>query len=767
MSSPAPEYPEPFSEATPEKRSTISLRTFLLLCNTSFLLLFFLIVLYLLRLQNETTTLRSNLQVQGEVSRQIENQISAYFQNASGQLQGLYRFVKEGIAESGGIAQEPFFQFAEALMAIDLVINALYYGNEQGSFYMVKRTREGFPGRRLIENDGQTITSRWIFSERAAELVSPGAYPALQVLPASKGYDPRDRGWYQSAQQAQAGVESWVGPYVFFTDKFIGMTGAIGMETAEGYGVVGIDINVANLSNFLRELPFGKTGYIAIKNSKDELVAVSDKESRNYDITQIKFEPDTNTQNIEIRKVSELDSSPTMNFFSKGVLLQDTKQLAFQSVWQENLLDKLLTIFFPEYAKSSNIRNILLEGIDYGNVSIQEKNYLFTHNKIHPFPNIQWDTYTFTDVMDISNSLDYLSTIIIWIFFAIVLLFIFLLQYISKIISSPLGMLSTMMESFSKHLKLDKNFESESRVVVTEIDNIGQVYNNLQNGFRSFKKFVPDVIVQRSMSSSFLNNERLGSNMQKKQVSILFSDIEDFTSISESLEPEVLCRCLEVYFSAMSEEIGNNQGLIDKFIGDAVMALFGAFSGAEEKQAEVARQALTAALGMREKTEQINRQIQRDIDAGVSFRTRIGISSGEAMIGILGSTRRLNFTAIGDRVNLASRLEGVNKQYGTNIIVSKRSKELTQDIFVFRYLGSINVRGKTEAEKVYELIDFFEKVSERDQSYYKNFGQLQMIIEEGNPIKTRRAITILQQHFSQVQDPVFEKIKGNFYKGNF
>ncbi len=741
------------------RRTSISLRAFWLFTNISSLLLFFLIVLYLLHLQNQTTTLRSNLQIQGQVSHQIERQVLRYFENASKQLNILNDLMRKDLERLGGLQQDDFLSLAETIVKMDGHINAVYCADEHGNFYMAKRIRNGVIGRKIVTPRGSTTIERWNFLN-GQEFPS---YPARREVPSSQAYDPRQRSWYSVAKSNK---EYWHGPYIFYTDKFMGMTGVIGLGSSQDYKVIGIDIDISDLSSFLQELAFSKVGYIVIKDASDNLVAVSDKERPDYSINQIKFYVQDNRQEFAIQKVAELDSSSVMSFFAKRILSLNTKQLQQSSVWEENtnLLEQLLTMFFPRRAKSSNVRNILIKGIDYGTIERNEqgekRNYLFTHNAFHPFEGISWEVYTFTDVMDISNSLDYLSKIITWIFLGFILLFIFILQYVSKLVSQPLSELSRMMENFRQHLALEQNFVDHSRLKVKEIENIGNVYNNLQNGFRSFKKFVPDVIVRRSMNSSFLGKNQLNSQMHKRQVSILFSDIEGFTSIAERLQPEVLCRCLEVYFSLMSQEIGNNQGIVDKFIGDAIMALFGAFHDAED-EAQTARQAVQAALSMQKKSEAVQRAVQK-IDPSVSLRTRIGISTGQAMVGIFGSRQRLNFTAMGDRVNLASRLEAVNKKYKTPVIVSERTRELAADTFIFRYLGRIQVRGKEQTEKIYQPIGPINQVSDYYKSYYKNFGQLQSILEKGDWNLSQNAVRKMHQHFPGIVDPLFEQMRQQY-----
>ena len=178
---------------------------------------------------------------------------------------------------------------------------------------------------------------------------------------------------------------------------------------------------------------------------------------------------------------------------------------------------------------------------------------------------------------------------------------------------------------------------------------------------------------------------------------VFFSDIKNFTSISESLPPADVVMLLNNYFSIATDILMKNEGLLDKYIGDAIMAVFGA---PIEKNNH-------ASLACKTVME-INRAINNSYLEGkakIRLTTRFGVSSGPMVVGNIGSERRLDYTAIGDTVNLASRLEGVNKMYGTNIIISEHTKEKIGEEFFTREIDTIRVKGKTQAIRIYELLD--------------------------------------------------------------
>jgi len=179
---------------------------------------------------------------------------------------------------------------------------------------------------------------------------------------------------------------------------------------------------------------------------------------------------------------------------------------------------------------------------------------------------------------------------------------------------------------------------------------------------------------------------------------VLFSDIAGFTTFSEKLPPEELVLVLNEYLSAMTEIVFKNDGTLDKYEGDAVMA----FWGAPVELDNNALHACNAALEMQEKLVEIREKWRAEGKPNV--QVRIGLNTGEMVVGNMGGIGKFDYTVIGDSVNLGSRLEGANKQYGTYIMASERTQELVKDYFVFRELDLLVVKGKTMPIKVFELL---------------------------------------------------------------
>jgi adenylate cyclase len=204
-----------------------------------------------------------------------------------------------------------------------------------------------------------------------------------------------------------------------------------------------------------------------------------------------------------------------------------------------------------------------------------------------------------------------------------------------------------------------------------------------------------------------------------------FSDIKDFTTVSEKLEPEALVSQLNEYLSAMTQVVLEYKGYLDKYEGDAIMAVF----GVPVDQSDHAKRGCLAALDMQERLIGLRQKWQQE--GKPLFHVRMGLNSGAMIAGNIGGEDRYDYTVIGDAVNLASRLEGANKQYGTHIMISEFTKEFIGNEFVLRELDLIRVKGKLKPVRVFELVA-------RDRTKLSN-GQLLSLPEYEKGLLAYRA----------------------------
>jgi class 3 adenylate cyclase len=210
----------------------------------------------------------------------------------------------------------------------------------------------------------------------------------------------------------------------------------------------------------------------------------------------------------------------------------------------------------------------------------------------------------------------------------------------------------------------------------------------------SFALYLAPQVIDKMLASKKL--PVLGG--ETRDVTVFFSDLAGFASISENMTPAELVAFMNEYLSAMTDIIESKGGYVDKYIGDSIVAVFGAPADDSEHASNAAR----AALGCRARLDELN----RDSAAfkGYKVAHRMGLNSGAALVGNIGSRRRFNYSVMSDAVNVASRLEGANKYYGTTIAASEMTVELTGSTFTWRELDAIRVKGRATPVKIYELL---------------------------------------------------------------
>lgn len=233
-----------------------------------------------------------------------------------------------------------------------------------------------------------------------------------------------------------------------------------------------------------------------------------------------------------------------------------------------------------------------------------------------------------------------------------------------------------------------------SKSSIREIAAMHAARDRMTGGLRSFAKYVPAGLVRDLMERG--QEATLGG--ETRELTVYFSDIADFTSIAEKLSPNDLVDQLGDYFGEMSAEIRKERGTVDKFIGDAIMAFWGAPHDVEDH----ALRACKAALRCQTRLAEL-RQVWA-AQGRAAFRARIGINTGAVLVGNIGSDERMNYTVMGDPVNVASRLEALCKRTRLAIMIGQRTRELAGEDIVARPLDRLAVKGKEEGLVVYELM---------------------------------------------------------------
>lgn len=237
-----------------------------------------------------------------------------------------------------------------------------------------------------------------------------------------------------------------------------------------------------------------------------------------------------------------------------------------------------------------------------------------------------------------------------------------------------------------------------NRMLLKNVDNLEQGYEEERQAklaqqalTRSYQRFVPQDFI-RFLQKKSITEVRLGDHV-RTEMTILVSDIRSFTSMSEGMTPEENFRLINAYLYIMEPIVNEHHGFIDKYMGDSIMALF-------HRSPDLA---VRAALKMLERLRDFNGE--RSADGLEPLRIGIGLNTGSMMLGIVGGENRMEGTVISDAVNLASRMEDLNKQYGTSLLISEHTYRRLNDpdAFAVRLVDKVQVKGKKEAVEIYEV----------------------------------------------------------------
>ena len=581
----------------------------------------------------------------------VKEQVHGYLEPAKSAAELTLALVQSGMvsADDNDELEKYFFDF----MTVHPTVSMLNYGNERGDFLMVKRQSDGSLSTKIVAIDdegGREVV--WRHRDRDGPLT-----PVREVVTAPEDqYDARTRPWYRGAIADRA--LHWTGVYVFFTDKKPGVTAAIPRFDPAGtpLGVLSVDIGLTDLSRFLRDnIRVGKTGHAFLLDESAHLIAIPQAE----ELTIV--DPTSGAAGERLRLVAE-STTPEVAALAGNAAYADYFDLVFD-----------MSTAPP---KERTIR------YDVGGTS-----YIATLMPIRVSDARRWLAAVVAQEDEFLSSAKRANRNALIAAGAFAILAMIVGFILARIIGRSLTLL---VEESARVQRLEiDSAPAQSRF--REVDEVLRAFEGMKTGLRSFQKYVPVDLVRSLID----NNQDATLGGEARTLTIFFSDIRDFTTISEGLAPTALAAELAAYLSTVTHHINERRGTVDKYIGDAIMA----FWGAPEVVQDHAVQACYAAL-----------DAQHDIDARRAtgehpdFYTRIGIHTAEVVVGNFGSDQRLNYTIIGDGVNLASRLEGVNKAFGTQILISEDTRALVHEHFETRRIGLVAVKGREQPCVTYELL---------------------------------------------------------------
>lgn len=532
----------------------------------------------------------------------------------------------------------------------------IYIGLTNGDYLGVERRKEGAKyvsqsDKSLPDNinymiqtqdrsQGQGVES-WNYYNEDGKLVGEEKNEILN-------FDPRTRPWFTMAEQRGSFI--WTDIYQFSGTPNLCISAATPIFVSTDNrltkiaGVIGVDLMLEGLSSFMQEQKISERGLAFIVTRGGQIVA--------YPSDQLRA---SNGQGGAQRGLLSVTEVPNKQI-----------PLAFQ-----HFKDK------PEEGEFE---------FQFGGLE-----YLASFTPVNGDSGIDWVVCVVVPRKDFAKNIDDMQKNEIFLIIFVAFIATFVTFYLSKRISAPIIAVAEETQQLKDFYETEPlDIHSNISEIKMMIDAISAMRTSLQ----SFGKFVPKVLVRRLMQKG--TEVKLGGKLS--EVTMFFSDIQSFTSISEGMPADKLVLHLSDYFNELSKIIVDTNGTIDKYIGDAIMA----FWNAPTVDKNHVFNACHAALLCQKRLSELNRKWE--LEKKPTFLTRIGLHTTEVIVGNIGSDEKINYTLMGDGVNLGSRLEGTNKIYKTWILASEAVEKRVSDKFLFRPVDIVAVKGKTEGVKIFELV---------------------------------------------------------------
>jgi adenylate cyclase len=448
-------------------------------------------------------------------------------------------------------------------------------------------------------------------------------------------YDPRTKKFYQLALDSPD-HPVWTDPYPWYDAEGLGITCALAVRDIRGQvkGVFTADFRLDRLAQFLRTLQIGRSGRVAVLRPNGEVIADPNTRATNHQRDPLL----TAAMAALPRDLSQqhVGDAPRVAFEFDGV-----RYLAAFETFSMPNLDWTTVILVPERELLGSVRRNTLWTIAIGLLSL--------------------------------------------------ILAVVLGNKICARFARPLQLISADLARIGR---FEISSEPPVQSSVKEISVVSEAIARMKTSLRSFGRYVPTDIVRELVALG--EEAKLGA--QSRAITIFFSDIQGFTKMSEAMHPQQLVEALGAYFDAMSQVIHWQQGTLDKFIGDGVLAFFNAPAPLPDHAARACRAALACHA------ELARLRPRWEAKGWPAFRTRIGLHSAEVLVGNIGTPSRFAYTVIGDGVNLASGLESLNKVYGTGILASETTRDAAGAGFEWRRIDRVAVKGRARVGFVYELL---------------------------------------------------------------
>jgi adenylate cyclase len=509
---------------------------------------------------------------------------------------------------------------------------------------------------------------------------------AEQPLPDATDYDVRTRPFYTAPEIGQT---VWTDPYYFFTTRDAGMTVSTKWRSAAGQvRVVAFDLLLMDLSRFT----FGRrptpNGYVFVMFRDGSLLGLPADERW----------PDGASQREALRNPEERHGKRTKA--DQAAVLMTAEDLELPVV----------AAAVEEWRRAGS------GPLDHFRYSIAGEGWWGGFRRFDLSGPDLW-------IGVVAPEDDFLSqareqrNLVLGICGLALLVAVLMTRRLARRYSRPLESLAEQSARV-RELSLTDRVPVESRL--TEVAQLADANAQMMKALESFSRYVPMDLVRELLR----RGEVAEIGGRTETLTILFTDIQDFTTVAEAMTPQTLTLHMAEYFSEMLGVLGRENATVDKFIGDAIVA----FWGAPEPDPDHAAHAVRAVLGCRDRLAGLNRKWA---EQGLPpLPTRFGLSTGAAVVGNVGAPERLNYTVLGDTVNVASRLESLNAKYGTAILATREVVEGAGEGFAWRRIDRVAVKGKDLPVDVFEPLGLSGSIPEADLDLARRYeGALQAYAE--------------------------------------
>jgi adenylate cyclase len=600
-------------------------------------------------------TYQANVKVMETQSNQfIEKSVPATMRSTEQLLTPIVNSVKVAAALMQA-SPDHFREASSASYLYEMVassesVHSAYAAYEDGSFRHVRRAFQDKPVFNKPIPSGTKIIDRFIDARKAgkaAPLVDAYRFHAQwgHVLNEDAGpasFDPRARSWYQNASKQKGLLVSDVYPFASSGMLGITITAPI-VSNGRFVGVFGVDLTLQALSKYLASNRVTPNSLTIVADESGGIIAHPDPSQGGAQ----------HGGGLAQNRLNKLDDERVLAALAERL---KTRQDRLKFVVGSNATEYIAS--FSPFPK------------DFGK---------------------PWEVLILTPTDDFVGDLKQTNQRLLVLGVIVFALQLALIYYLSRTLSRPIEQLARDVSRI-RRFKFDETSPVQSSV--TEIRHLSRAVQLLTETLRSFTAYVPRELVQQLIATG--HGSKLG--MESKYLTLFFADIEGFTHLSETEPSLQLLTQVSTYFATLNAAIEASQGTIDKYIGDAVMAFWGAPNPIEAHPYH----ACVAAVRAQRRMAVLNQAWE--LGKLPHLKVRIGIHSDAVLVGNVGTTDRMSYTVMGDGVNIASRLEGINKELGTSVCVSHMVFREVGDRLWLRPIDTVAIKGHSTEIVVYELL---------------------------------------------------------------